>query len=115
MYSIIELCDSLPISSHSSYSFLLPLISRFAKINWWHYDGQIEAESLSRSNKLDQMREKLESRKLVMGNMSMHSKVVKEKVNKQEEQLSVEIRSLLAGGSSLSVAKTHMQVTNLWL
>ncbi|KAL7124260.1 hypothetical protein ABFS83_14G036800 [Erythranthe nasuta] len=70
---------------------------------------QIEAESLSRSNELDQMREKLESRKLVMGNMSMHSKVVKEKVRKQEEWLNAEIRSLLAGGSSLSVAKTHMQ------
>ncbi|KAL0433007.1 UNVERIFIED_CONTAM: hypothetical protein Slati_2635000 [Sesamum latifolium] len=58
---------------------------------------QIEAESLNRSNELEQMREKLESRKLVMGNMSMHSKVVKEKVRKQEEQLSTEIRSLLAG------------------
>ncbi|KAK6122879.1 hypothetical protein DH2020_043405 [Rehmannia glutinosa] len=70
---------------------------------------QIEAESLSRSNELDQMREKLESRKLVMGNMSMHSKVVKEKVRKQEEQLSAEIRSLLTGGSSLSVANKRMQ------
>ncbi|GFP80691.1 uv radiation resistance-associated gene protein [Phtheirospermum japonicum] len=69
---------------------------------------QIEAESLSRSNELDRMREKLESRKLVMGNMSMHSKVVKEKVRKQEEQLSVEIRSLLAGGSSLSMANKRM-------
>ncbi|KAL0287541.1 UNVERIFIED_CONTAM: hypothetical protein Scaly_2760800 [Sesamum calycinum] len=43
---------------------------------------QIEAESLNRSNELEQMREKLESRKLVMGNMSMHSKVVKEKSKK---------------------------------
>ncbi|CAA0818652.1 Unknown protein [Striga hermonthica] len=69
---------------------------------------QIEAESLSRLNELDRMREKLESRKLVMGNMSMHSKVVKEKVRKQEEQLSAEIRSLLAGGSSLSEANKRM-------
>ncbi|KAG8369647.1 hypothetical protein BUALT_Bualt14G0035400 [Buddleja alternifolia] len=70
---------------------------------------QVQAESLSRSNELDQMREKLESRKLVMGNMSMHSKVVKEKVRKQEEQLSVEIGSLVVGGSSLSVANKRMQ------
>lgn len=98
---IIELCDSFSIS----LTFF-----PFAKIHWWHYDGQIESESLSRSNELDQMREKLEYRKLVMGNMSMHSKVVKEKVRKQEEQLSSEIRSLLVGGSSLSVANKRMQV-----
>ncbi|KAI3459678.1 hypothetical protein Pfo_016341 [Paulownia fortunei] len=70
---------------------------------------QIEAESLNWSNELGQMCENLESRKLVMGNMSMHSKVVKEKVRKQEEQLSAEIRSLLVGGSSLSVANKRMQ------
>lgn len=70
---------------------------------------QTESESLSRSNELDQMLEKLEYRKLLMGKMSMHSKVVKEKVRKQEEQLSGEIRSLLVGGSSLSVANRRMQ------
>lgn len=56
------------------------------------------------------MRERLEYRKLVMGNMSMDSKVVKEKVRKQEELLSAKIRSLLAGGTSLSVASRLMQV-----
>ena len=56
------------------------------------------------------MREKLEHRKLLMGKMSMRSKVVKEKVRKQEEKLSGEIRSLLVGGSSLSVANKHMEV-----
>ncbi|KAL6503579.1 hypothetical protein OROGR_025502 [Orobanche gracilis] len=71
---------------------------------------QIGAESLSRSNELNRMHEKLEYRKLVMGNMSMHSKVVKERVRKQEEQLSAEIRSLLAGGSSLSVANKRMVI-----
>ncbi|KAG6394846.1 hypothetical protein SASPL_145436 [Salvia splendens] len=70
---------------------------------------QIESESLSRSNELDQMREKLEHRKLLMGKMSMRSKVVKEKVRKQEKQLSGEIRSLLVGGSSISVANKRMQ------
>uniref|UniRef100_M1CI62 Uncharacterized protein n=1 Tax=Solanum tuberosum TaxID=4113 RepID=M1CI62_SOLTU len=55
------------------------------------------------------MREKLDSRKLVMGNMSMHSKVVKEKVKKQEEQLSNDIRSLLVAGTSLSAASKRLQ------
>ncbi|XP_051114319.1 uncharacterized protein LOC127239962 isoform X2 [Andrographis paniculata] len=70
---------------------------------------QKDAESLSRSNELDIMLEKLESRKLVMGKMSMHSKVVQEKVRKQEEQLGTEIRSLLVAGSSLSEANKRLQ------
>ncbi|XP_027116814.1 vacuolar protein sorting 38-like isoform X3 [Coffea arabica] len=73
---------------------------------------QVEAESLNRSNELDEMREKLESRKLVMGNMSMHSKVAEEKVKKQEEQLSSEIRSLLLAGTALSVASKQLQEAN---
>ncbi|KAL2530941.1 hypothetical protein Fot_23542 [Forsythia ovata] len=73
---------------------------------------QVEAQSLSRSNELDEMHEKLESRKLVMGNMSMHSKVVEEKVRKQEEQLSSEIRSLLVAGTALSAASKRMQDSN---
>ncbi|KAL8117064.1 vacuolar protein sorting 38 isoform X2 [Apium graveolens] len=58
------------------------------------------------------MREQLESRKLIMGNTSMHSKVVKEKVKMQEEQLSAEIKSLLVAGSALSVASKHLQEAN---
>ncbi|XP_027167114.1 UV radiation resistance-associated gene protein isoform X1 [Coffea eugenioides] len=76
---------------------------------------QVEAESLNRSNELDEMREKLESRKLVMGNMSMHSKVAEEKVKKQEEQLSSEIRSLLLAGTALSVASKQLQEANGYL
>ncbi|KAJ8530751.1 hypothetical protein K7X08_023632 [Anisodus acutangulus] len=70
---------------------------------------QVEAESLSRLNELDEMKEKLDSRKLVMGNMLMHSKVVKEKIKKQEEQLSNDIRSLLVAGTSLSAASKRLQ------
>ncbi|KAI5650643.1 hypothetical protein M9H77_36648 [Catharanthus roseus] len=73
---------------------------------------EIQAESLSRSNELDDMREKLESRKLVMGNMSMHSKVIEEKVKKQEEQLTTEIRSLLVSGTALSGASKRLQEAN---
>lgn len=79
------------------------------------YGGQIQAESLSRSNELDDMREKLESRKLVMGNMSMHSKVIEEKVKKQEEQLTTEIRSLLVSGTALSGASKRLQVIILFV
>uniref|UniRef100_A0A3Q7I8D2 UV radiation resistance-associated gene protein n=1 Tax=Solanum lycopersicum TaxID=4081 RepID=A0A3Q7I8D2_SOLLC len=96
-----------------------PLLSNhFVRVNsekWnplvsgWRYGSQVEAESLSRLNELDEMKEKLDSRKLVMGNMSMHSKVVKEKVKKQEEQLSNDIRSLLVAGTSLSAASKRLQ------
>lgn len=72
--------------------------------------GQAEAESLSRLHKLDEMRERLESRELVIGNMSMHTKVLKERVKKQEEQLSTKIRSLLVAGTALSVASKRLQV-----
>ncbi|KAA8527922.1 hypothetical protein F0562_035209 [Nyssa sinensis] len=73
---------------------------------------KVEAESLNWSNELDEMRFKLESRKLVMGNMSMHSKVVEENVKMQEEQLSIKIRSLLVAGTSLSVASKRLQEAN---
>lgn len=73
---------------------------------------QLEAESLVRSNKLDEMRENLEARKLVMGKMSMRSKVVQEKTKKQEEQLNSQIRSLLMAGTSLSVASKSLQEAN---
>ncbi|XP_060207420.1 vacuolar protein sorting 38-like isoform X2 [Lycium barbarum] len=78
-------------------------------VSGWQHGSQVEAESLSCLNELDEMKEKLDSRKLVMGNMSMHSKVVKEKVKKQEEQLSSDIRSLLVAGTSLSAASKRLQ------
>ncbi|KAL6968914.1 hypothetical protein U1Q18_048086 [Sarracenia purpurea var. burkii] len=73
---------------------------------------QVEAESLNRSNQLDEMREKLESRKLVMGNTSMHVTVKEENVKKEEERLSNEIRSLLVAGTALSVARKRLQEAN---
>ncbi|KAG5588506.1 hypothetical protein H5410_048940 [Solanum commersonii] len=94
---------SLFISSSNRSFVNCPLVSG------WQYGSQVEAESLSRLNELDEMKEKLDSRKLVMGNMSMHSKVVKEKVKKQEEQLSNDIRSLLVAGTSLSAASKRLQ------
>lgn len=73
---------------------------------------QLDADSLGRLNELDDMREKLQSQKLMMGNMSMHSKVAEEKAKKREEQLSSEIRSLLVAGTALSVASKRLQEAN---
>lgn len=56
------------------------------------------------------MREKLESRKLVMGNTSMHAKVVEGNVKREEERLNNEIKSLLLAGTALSVATKSLQV-----
>lgn len=70
---------------------------------------QVKAESLTRLNELEDMREKLEARKLMMRNMSMHCKVAKDDTNIQEESLSTEVRSLLVAGTSLSVAKKQLQ------
>ncbi|XP_057959716.1 vacuolar protein sorting 38 isoform X2 [Malania oleifera] len=76
------------------------------------HGGQVQAESLTRSNKLDEMHQKVEARKLVMGNMSMHSKVAAEDAKKQEESLSDEVRSLLIAGTALSVASKQLQEAN---
>ncbi|GAV66173.1 hypothetical protein CFOL_v3_09683 [Cephalotus follicularis] len=70
---------------------------------------QVEAESLSRSNELEEMRQKLEARKLVMGDMIMHCKVAADNDKKQEERLGIEVRSLLVAGTALSVARKRLQ------
>lgn len=72
--------------------------------------GQVKVETLNRSNELDEMHKQLESRKLMMGKTSMHSKVVKERVKKHEEQLGAEVKSLLVAGTALSVASKRLQV-----
>lgn len=56
------------------------------------------------------MKEKLEARRVVMETMSMLSKVAEENAKKQEERLSMEVRSLLVSGTALSVARRRLQV-----
>ncbi|XWS09158.1 hypothetical protein CRYUN_Cryun40dG0062300 [Craigia yunnanensis] len=58
------------------------------------------------------MRERLEARKVVMGNTSTRSKVATEYARKQEEMISSELRSLLVAGTSLSVARKRLQESN---
>ncbi|KAL5542640.1 hypothetical protein UlMin_010350 [Ulmus minor] len=70
---------------------------------------QVEAESLNRINELEEMREKLEARKMATEKMSTHCKIYSEDAKKQEEQLGVEVRSLLVSGASLSVARKRSQ------
>lgn len=71
---------------------------------------QVEAESLSRSNELEEMREKLEARRLLMERMSTRSKVAAEDARMREETLSTQVRSLLVAGTALSVSRKRLQV-----
>ncbi|KAK7318947.1 hypothetical protein RJT34_03656 [Clitoria ternatea] len=70
---------------------------------------QVNAESLGRLNELEEMRQKLESKKMMMEKMSMRSRLAKEDASKQEEQLSGALQSLLVAGGSLSVASKNLQ------
>jgi hypothetical protein len=72
--------------------------------------GQVDADSLKQFNELDEMREKLEAKKKLIEKMSMRSKLAKEDAKKKEEQLSVEVRSLLVAGTALSVSRKRLQV-----
>lgn len=47
---------------------------------WLLFVGQVDSESVSRSNELAEMREKLEARKCIVDNMSLRSKVASEEV-----------------------------------
>ncbi|PPD78358.1 hypothetical protein GOBAR_DD24707 [Gossypium barbadense] len=72
----------------------------------------VKNESLNKLNELEEMRERLEARKVVMANMSTRCKVATEDAKKQEEMLSTEVRSLLVAGTSLSVARKRLQEAN---
>ncbi|XP_010694941.2 vacuolar protein sorting 38 isoform X1 [Beta vulgaris subsp. vulgaris] len=70
---------------------------------------QVQSESLSRKNQLDEISERVQLRKLVMGNMLMQAKVVEEHAQTKEDHLATEIKSLLVSGTSLSVARKRLQ------
>lgn len=56
------------------------------------------------------MRQRLEARKLAMVSISASSKVLAEDAKKEEERLSMEVRSLLVAGTALSIASKQLQV-----
>ncbi|KAL8172248.1 hypothetical protein V2J09_024052 [Rumex salicifolius] len=70
---------------------------------------QGQADSLSRVNELEEMRERMENKKAMMGNMVMQSKVVEEHSKTKEEHLSNEIKALLVSGTALTVARKRLQ------
>ncbi|KAK7400100.1 hypothetical protein VNO78_11300 [Psophocarpus tetragonolobus] len=70
---------------------------------------QVNTESLGRLNELEEMRQKLESKKRMMDNMCIHSRLAKEDASKQEEQLSGAVQSLLVAGGTLSVTSRNLQ------
>lgn len=61
-------------------------------------------------NKLEEMRQKLESKKVMVENMSMRSRIAKEDACKKKERLGVEVESLLVAGTALSVSRKRLQV-----
>ncbi|XP_058080011.1 vacuolar protein sorting 38-like isoform X1 [Magnolia sinica] len=73
---------------------------------------QVRSESLHQSNELEEMRQKLETQKLVMGNLLIHSKSTSEDVRNQNKQLCLSIRSLLGAGKALAVAYNQLQEAN---
>ncbi|XP_061948467.1 vacuolar protein sorting 38 isoform X3 [Populus nigra] len=70
---------------------------------------QVKEEALSRLNKLEEMKERVEARKLVIERIKGQSKVAAENSTKEEERLSSEVRSLLVAGTALSVASKQLQ------
>ncbi|KAJ4903461.1 Uncharacterized protein Rs2_17412 [Raphanus sativus] len=76
---------------------------------------QVSAESLRRTNELEEMRQRLEAKKLMVENTSVACKVTEQDLKKKEDVLSAEVRSLLVGGTTLSIAKTKLQESNCQL
>lgn len=59
------------------------------------------------------MRERLESRKLAMIKYSMHHVISSESAKERDEELNVQVRSLLVAGAALSVARRRLQVMEI--
>ncbi|VVA90011.1 unnamed protein product [Arabis nemorensis] len=76
---------------------------------------QVNAETLSRRNELEEMRQRLEARKLLVEKTSAASKVAEHDAKKKEEKLSTEVKALVIGGTSLSVTKSKSQDSNCQL
>ncbi|CAJ1939146.1 unnamed protein product [Sphenostylis stenocarpa] len=70
----------------------------------------VNAESLHRLNELEELRQKLESKKMKMENLSIRCRLAKEDASKQEERLSGAVQSLLVAGGTLSVSSRNLQL-----
>ncbi|XP_018472789.2 vacuolar protein sorting 38 isoform X1 [Raphanus sativus] len=76
---------------------------------------QVSADSLRRTNELEEMRQRLEARKLLVEKTSVACKVTEQDLKVKEDSLSAEVRSLLVGGTTLSIAKSKLQESNCQL
>ncbi|CAN8247722.1 unnamed protein product [Cochlearia groenlandica] len=76
---------------------------------------QVSTESLRRTNELEEMRQRLETRKLLVDKTSVACKVTEQDVKRKEETLGTEVRSLLVGGTTLSIARSKLQESNCQL
>ncbi|KAJ0985273.1 hypothetical protein J5N97_003629 [Dioscorea zingiberensis] len=73
---------------------------------------EVRRESLCQSNELEEMKQRLEARKLALSYLSMHAKRSLEDAKRKREQLGLEIRSLLLAGKTLSAADQQLQEAN---
>ncbi|KAL2942818.1 putative cation-transporting ATPase 13A3 [Bienertia sinuspersici] len=99
LVKLLSLSSALQQAQHKK----LALQQQLQTLTW------VQSESLSQKNEFDEISERVEDRKLVMGNMLMQAKVVEEHAKTKEEHLSSEIKSLLVSGTSLSVARKKLQ------
>lgn len=79
-------------------------------ISGWLHNGQVKAESLSRVNALEDMRENLEAKRLALESLTTQVKIGTEDTVKQEDMLGTELRSLLVAGTTLSVKRKGLEV-----
>ncbi|KAK8935322.1 hypothetical protein KSP39_PZI013505 [Platanthera zijinensis] len=73
---------------------------------------EVRQKYLKQSNELDDMRRKLEARKLAMGEMVMQMKETREDVKCKKEQLNNALRLLLVAAKNVCAANQQMQESN---
>lgn len=74
------------------------------------YDKQVRSGSLHQLNELEEMRKKLEARKLVMENLLMQFKTESEEIKNKRGQLLFGNRSLQVVWEALSKARAQLMV-----
>ncbi|XP_028547695.1 uncharacterized protein LOC110095168 isoform X2 [Dendrobium catenatum] len=74
---------------------------------------EVRQKYLQQSNELYEMRQKLEARKLAMGEMAMQMRETKEDVKCKKEQLANSLRSLLVAGKRVCAAQEQLQANKL--
>uniref|UniRef100_A0A0D3C1T6 Uncharacterized protein n=1 Tax=Brassica oleracea var. oleracea TaxID=109376 RepID=A0A0D3C1T6_BRAOL len=71
---------------------------------------EVSFNCLRCTNELEEMRQRPEARKMLVEKTSVACKLTEQDVKTKEDSLSAEMRSLLVGGTTLSIAKSKLQV-----